>query len=93
MSSSSDRERGSQARGAESAVLRRHEVGELAPLPTPELRTGTWTRHGDGALLGDEVAESLLGRVAEETRAAAQAQGYAVGWAQGRRAAGKEGGA
>lgn len=88
------REGASQARSAQTrpvrsagAVLRRHEVGDLEPLPTPELRGGRWTRHGDDALLGDEVAESLLGRVAEEARAAAQAQGYSVGWAQGRRAA------
>lgn len=53
----------------------------------PELRVGTWTRLGGGGALGDEVTESLLDAVANEARAAAHAQGYAVGWAEGRRAA------
>jgi flagellar assembly protein FliH len=71
-------------------VLPRDQVGEVTSLPTPELRTGDWTRHGDGVLLGDAVAESLLGQVAAQARAAAEAQGYAVGWAQGRRQAEEE---
>jgi flagellar assembly protein FliH len=72
---------------AAGAVLRGDQVGTVSTLPTPELRTGTWTRHGDRAVLGDPVAESVLGELAASARAAAEAQGYAVGWAQGRREA------
>jgi flagellar assembly protein FliH len=68
-------------------VVPSDQVGDVSALPTPELRTGVWTRHGDANLLGDPVAESLLGEVATAARAAAEAQGYAVGWAQGRREA------
>jgi flagellar assembly protein FliH len=56
-------------------------------LPTPELRDGAWTRFGAGAVLGDVVTEQALAGLAESTRHAARAQGYAVGWAEGRRAA------
>lgn len=68
-------------------VVPSDQVGEVGTLPTPELRTGVWTRHGDPGLLGDPVAESVLGEIAVAARAAAEAQGYAVGWAQGRREA------
>lgn len=53
----------------------------------PDLRTGVWTRLGDNAVLGDEVTEAALGILAERTRDAARAQGYSVGWAEGRREA------
>jgi flagellar assembly protein FliH len=53
----------------------------------PDLRQGRWTRLGDERILGDEATEAVLGRLAERTRAAAQAQGYAVGWAEGHQAA------
>ena len=53
----------------------------------PDLRTGVWTRLGDHAVLGDEVTETALGALAERTRDAARAQGYSVGWAEGRREA------
>lgn len=56
----------------------------------PELRTGTWTRFGGSSVLGDTVTEDALSALADTTRAAAQAQGYAVGWAEGRRAAAEE---
>lgn len=62
-------------------------VGTLTEIDMPELRAGEWTRYGDGSLLGDAVTERVLGGIAEEARAAATAQGYAVGWAQGRREA------
>lgn len=52
-----------------------------------DLRVGQWTRLGPDSGLGDEVSERTLAGVAEQARAAAQAQGYAVGWAQGRREA------
>ncbi|GAA3531212.1 FliH/SctL family protein [Nocardioides daeguensis] len=57
-----------------------------APL-LPELRVGTWTRLGSDSVLGDQVTESLLDGIATQARDAARAQGYAVGWAQGRRTA------
>lgn len=60
---------------------------EPQPLPTPELRRGTWTRLGDLAVLGDRATEHTLASLAEATRTNARAQGYAVGWAEGRRAA------
>lgn len=53
----------------------------------PDLRAGVWTRLGDDSVLGDEVTEATLGSLAERTRSAARAQGYAVGWAEGRREA------
>ncbi|NYG57035.1 FliH/SctL family protein [Nocardioides perillae] len=56
-------------------------------LPTPELRTGDWTRLGDDTVLGDAVTERALAGLAESTRSAARAQGYSVGWAEGRREA------
>lgn len=59
-------------------------VGAQA-LAMPELRTGEWTRLGGSSVLGDSVTEAVLGGLAERARAAARAQGYAVGWAQGRR--------
>jgi len=59
----------------------------LAPLATPELRTGEWTRFGSSRVLGDAVTEEILSTLAETARAAARSQGYAVGWADGQRAA------
>jgi flagellar assembly protein FliH len=53
----------------------------------PDLRSGVWTRLGHPSVLGDDVTEQALGRLAERTRTAARAQGYAVGWAEGRREA------
>lgn len=53
----------------------------------PDLRQGRWTRLGDERVLGDEATEAVLGRLAERTRVSAQAQGYAVGWAEGHQAA------
>jgi flagellar assembly protein FliH len=59
----------------------------LTVLPLPELRVGRWTRLGGDSVLGDPVTESLLGGIAAQARDSARAQGYAVGWAEGRRAA------
>lgn len=53
----------------------------------PDLRRGDWTRLGDERVLGDGATEAVLGRLAERARTAAQAQGYAVGWSEGQRAA------
>ena len=62
----------------------------FTPLETPELRSGTWTRFGDRAVLGDAVTETALAALADSSRAVARSQGYAVGWAQGRREAAAE---
>jgi len=59
-------------------------------MATPELRTGVWTRFGGTSVLGDVVTEETLATLAESTRTAARSQGYAVGWAEGRRAAAEE---
>lgn len=59
-------------------------------VPRPELRTGLWTRLGDDSVLGDAATEASLDLLAERARSAARAQGYTVGWAQGRRAAAVE---
>jgi len=79
MSSSSDVE-----------VLRGPAAGTAHPLPTRDLRSGVWTRAGDAAVVADPVTERTLDALAEQTRAAATAQGYAVGWADGRRRAAEE---
>lgn len=60
---------------------------EFRPLPTPELRTGDLTRFGGSTVLGDEVTEHALSSLVEQARSAARSQGYAVGWAEGRREA------
>jgi flagellar assembly protein FliH len=52
-----------------------------------DLRTGAWTRLGSGSALGDTVTETLLSGLAQESYRAARAQGYATGWAEGRRVA------
>lgn len=59
----------------------------LSTLATPELRRGVWTRFGTSNVLGDVATEGALADLAESTRAAARAQGYSVGWAEGQRAA------
>ena len=68
-------------------VIREAEVDEVH---RPELRVGNWTRLGSSSVLGDAITESALDTLAEAARSAAQAQGYAVGWAEGRRAAADE---
>jgi flagellar assembly protein FliH len=52
-----------------------------------ELRSGSWTRLGSTTVLGDSVTEHTLAGLVEEAQAAARAQGYSRGWAEGRRAA------
>lgn len=68
-------------------MLRGSAASGVTALPTPELRDGAWTRFGTGSVLGDAVTEQALAGLAETTRQAARAQGYATGWAEGRRAA------
>jgi flagellar assembly protein FliH len=71
----------------EARVIRGSSASTATDLPTPELRSGHWTRLAGGSVLGDAVTEQTLSGLAESTRAAARAQGYSVGWAQGRREA------
>ena len=64
-----------------------HAPRSTQALPLPDLRDGRWTRLGARAVVGDQATEALLDGLAESTRRAARTQGYAVGWAEGRRAA------
>jgi flagellar assembly protein FliH len=57
------------------------------PVHDADLRSGDWTRLGSGGALGDAVTEAILGGIAERSHQAARAQGYATGWAEGRRVA------
>lgn len=69
-------------------VLRDVPSDTVGDAPTRnDLRTGSWTRLWEGSVVGDPVTESVLGPLAERTRAAARAEGYAAGWAEGRRVA------
>ena len=74
------------------AVLRGDEQGEESydALATPDLTHSTTGGRGESMLLATELADSLLGQVAEHARATARAQGYSVGWSEGRRAAAAE---
>jgi flagellar assembly protein FliH len=74
---------------ADDVVVLRGEVATIA-LGTPELRSGEWTRFGPASVLGDDVTEGALAAMVEDARTAARSQGYAVGWAQGRREAADE---
>jgi flagellar assembly protein FliH len=57
------------------------------PAHGADLRSGAWTRLGSGGALGDAVTEAILAGIAERSHQAARAQGYATGWAEGRRVA------
>ncbi len=73
---------------AEPVVLRDLSTTSVTdPVAGGDLRAGTWTRLGGSSVLGDLTTEATLDTLAERTRAAAQAQGYAAGWAEGRRRA------
>lgn len=73
---------------SDSVVARDLPGSALRLLPDrPELGTGTWTRLGSAGVAGDAVTEDILGGIAERSHQAARAQGYATGWAEGRRVA------
>lgn len=73
---------------SDPVVLRDVPTDTVGEPPTRnDLRTGSWTRLWEGSVVGDPVTESVLGPLAERTRAAARAEGYAAGWAEGRRVA------
>lgn len=63
------------------------ESAVIKAAPATDLRSGAWTRFGSGEVLGDAVTETILGGLAERSHQAARAQGYAKGWAEGRRVA------
>ena len=66
-------------------VLRHGASGDVAGLRMPELRPGTWARLERDDTGGDEATDLLLDRLTGTARASARAQGYAVGWSEGRR--------
>lgn len=72
---------------APETVLRGESARAVSPLVVTDLRGGEWTRLGDQRVWGDPATESVLAGLARETREAARDQGYAAGWAEGRRAA------
>jgi len=74
---------------AEKDAVVRGRAG-IEPLHPAELRSGEWTRFGPESLLGDEVMEGALSTLVADARTAARSQGYAVGWAEGRREAAAE---
>jgi flagellar assembly protein FliH len=77
----------SSSRRTSGAVIRNGTAATARPLDQRELRSGDWTRYGDGTVFGDPATEHTLANLADNVRAAAQAQGYATGWAEGRRKA------
>ena len=71
----------------EPRVVRATEHPVVSPAPLgADLRSGQWTRLGSNGVLGDLTTEVTLHGLAERSRQAARAQGYAMGWAEGRRA-------
>jgi flagellar assembly protein FliH len=67
-------------------VLRDLPVDAVTTADTSaDLRGGTWTRLGTTSVQGDRVTETLLSGLALQTREAGRAQGFAAGWADGRR--------
>lgn len=73
-------------------VLRDLPAGSVALADTSrDLRDGEWTRFGSSSVLGDPATEATLHRLAERSRDAARAQGFAAGWAEGLRASAKRG--
>lgn len=70
-----------------SSSSRAESAAAPQALAMPELRVGRWTRLGGETVLGDAITESTLAGIAAQARDAARAQGYAVGWAEGRRTA------
>lgn len=84
-----ERVEGASDRGTrlEPRVAKPEQGASAVAVAFPELRTGQWTRLGTDAVLGDSITENTLATLAESTRIAAGSQGYAVGWAEGQRAA------
>ncbi len=71
-----------------SVVLRDVAAGQVVRADAGvDLRGGDWTRFGSPSVHGDPVTQSTLAGIAERSRDAARAQGFAAGWAEGRRVA------
>jgi flagellar assembly protein FliH len=68
-------------------VLVEADSARVTSVQPRELRSGSWTRLGSATVLGDPVTEHTLAGLVEDAQAAARAQGYSRGWAEGRRAA------
>src|SRR4051794_33203404 len=70
----------------DAVVLRDLPVDAVTtPETSTDLRDATWTRFGSESVRGDAATEATLSSLAERSREAARAQGYAAGWAEGRR--------
>ena len=80
----------SSVTGQDSRVMDAATAAARA-VPSRELRSGSWTRLGGETVLGDAVTEHTLTALATAAEAAARAQGYSAGWAEGRRAAEQQG--
>jgi len=87
MSSSPDLLATPAGQPAQQRTLVEAGTARVTPVQPRELRSGSWTRLGSSTVLGDAVTEQTLAGLAEQAQAAAHAQGYARGWAEGRRAA------
>jgi len=71
---------------SEGVVLRDLPVDAVTTADTStDLRGGLWTRFGSDSIRGDRVTEGTLHGLAEQSRQAGRAQGFAAGWAEGRR--------
>jgi flagellar assembly protein FliH len=72
----------------DAIVLRDLPVDAVTtPDTSTDLREATWTRFGSDTVRGDAATEATLSGLAGRSREAARAQGYAAGWAEGRRGA------
>lgn len=72
---------------SEPGLVPRDGSARVTPAHQRELPSGSWTRLGNQAIRGDSVTEGVLSDLAEQAKYAGRAQGYANGWAEGRRAA------
>ena len=70
----------------DGVVLRDLPVDAVTTADTSsDLRGSVWTRLGGNGVRGDQATEATLSGLAERSREAARAQGFAAGWAEGRR--------
>jgi flagellar assembly protein FliH len=77
----------SSSESLQAEVVSQETVTAVRQAEVPELPTGPWTRLGQRSVHGDAVTEGALDGLAGNIRSKARAQGYSVGWAQGRRQA------
>ena len=55
----------SSSRRTSGAVIRNGTAATARPLDQRELRTGDWTRYGDGTVFGDPTTEHTLAHLAD----------------------------